>query len=142
MFNSQNPGDAAKLSIGALGGDFQLSRNVRLYEWASDSDIVLVHFGCVYGIQKIRDYFNRPVFLTNGYRTEAHNRRVGGRPQSRHLFGMAGDIAIHDVDPSDVASYAESIGFGGVGRYRTFTHVDVWGQNRRWDFSTPVSETP
>jgi uncharacterized protein YcbK (DUF882 family) len=32
-----------------------------------------------------------------------------------------------------VADWANEEGFGGVGRYPDFTHVDVHGSERRWD---------
>jgi len=37
------------------------------------------------------------------------------------------------VPANTVADFAETLGVGGIGRYDTFTHVDVWGWNRRWD---------
>lgn len=40
-----------------------------------------------------REIAGVPFVVTSGYRSEAHNESVGGRPLSAHLKGKAGDIA-------------------------------------------------
>ena len=68
-------------------------------------------------LQKIRDHFGRPVVITSGYRTAAHNKSVGG------------------------AAYAETClpGTGGIGRYPPragravgWVHVDTRPAKSRW----------
>lgn len=141
-FNNQNPADVHRYLQSVVGGQFRLSRNIRLYEVTSDTDEVLVHPATVLGVQALRDRWQRPIWITNWYRSEGHNRRVGGRPASRHMLGMAADVVVVGVPPSEVADYAEEIGFGGVGRYQEMTHVDTYGEGRRWDKTTPMNETP
>lgn len=36
-------------------------------------------------LQPIRNHYNSPIIFTDGYRDEAHNKRVGGKPDSWHL---------------------------------------------------------
>lgn len=83
-------------------------------------------------LQQLRDQLGKPVTVTSGYRCPVHNRNVGGASQSRHMQGQAADIVVPGVSPAQVARAAERVGFGGVGRYNTFTHVDV-GPARRWN---------
>ena len=47
-------------------------------------------------LESIRNELGKPVIITSGYRTEAHNEKVGGKPNSSHLKGLAADIACKD----------------------------------------------
>lgn len=76
---------------------------------------------------------NKPVTITSGYRTPAHNRAVGGASNSQHVYGRAADIKVKGVSPSVVYREANKIFTnGGVGRYNTFTHVDTRGYRARF----------
>jgi len=76
---------------------------------------------------------NRKITIVSGYRCPSHNKAVGGAKNSQHLYGRAADIIVEGVAPSTVANAAESIfSNGGLGRYKTFTHVDVRGYKARW----------
>lgn len=86
-------------------------------------------------LEEIRDHFGgKPVNINSGYRCPAHNASVGGASGSRHMEGDATDIWIEGVSPSLVYDYACEIigGCGGVGKYDTFTHIDVRGTKARW----------
>ena len=92
-----------------------------------------VDAGLILQLTLIRERFNKPVIVTSGNRCMAYNERVGGSRNSQHLLGRAADIIVKDVDPDDVADYAEKINVdGGVGRYSTFTHVDSRCGFARW----------
>ncbi len=53
---------------------------------------------------------------------------------SQHLRGTAADITVRGVDPDVVQEIAEEIhAVGGIGRYNTFTHLDVRGHRAVWD---------
>lgn len=74
---------------------------------------------------------NKPITINSGYRTAAHNKRVGGASRSQHLYGKAADIVVKGVSPSRVYAAADKL-FNGVGKYNTFTHVDTRSYKARF----------
>ena len=91
-------------------------------------------------LQKIRDYFGRPVIINSAYRTKSHNAKVGGATSSKHLTCSAADIRIEGVETKvlhdAVLTLIErgEIKQGGVGIYNSFVHYDIRGYKARWDF--------
>ena len=85
-------------------------------------------------LELVRSHFNRPVSINSGYRCDAHNKEIGGKPNSRHKLGVAADITVIGITPAQVAYYLESIfpDTYGVGRYNSFTHIDVRKKKARW----------
>jgi uncharacterized protein YcbK (DUF882 family) len=85
-------------------------------------------------LEVIRAHFDAIVDVDCGCRCPKHNAKVGGKPKSQHLDGIAADIKVRGVKPSDVAAFCEKTwpNEGGVGRYNTFTHVDVRPAVARW----------
>ena len=88
----------------------------------------------IYLLEAVRERFGKPVIVRSACRCEKHNKAVGGKANSRHLFGDAADIEVEGVHPAEVADYCESLvrERGGVGRYAGFTHVDTRGTRARW----------
>ena len=91
-------------------------------------------------LQNVRDHFSVSVHLNCGYRCPVHNAKVSGASaKSKHMEGLAADIAVKGVHPVRVARYIETIpGFAGrIGCYtfddkgNGFVHVDVRGTNSR-----------
>lgn len=75
-----------------------------------------------------------PLIINSGYRCPVHNRNVGGASASQHLKGTAADIRGTKMNPSQVHGHANKIfSDGGVGKYNTFTHVDVRSGRSRWN---------
>lgn len=109
-------------------GDSLVSKNFKVKEFACNdgSDTVKIDIVNVNKLQKIRDYFNKSIKITSGYRTPSYNKKIGGASSSYHTKGMAADIVVSGVDSIKVAMYAESIGCGGVIWYplKKFTHID------------------
>ena len=117
------------------------SFNTREFRCRDGSDTVMVDETLTVVLQCIRDHFGKPVTITSGYRTAAHNAAVGGAKSSQHLLGRAADIQVAGTSVEDVAAYAESLmpDWGGVGRYPVkagrptgWVHVDTRQNKSRW----------
>ena len=136
-FNGHADGSATRYSLREHGADFRLGENFTLGEFASrdGADEVLTHPALVALLGAVRAHFGKPVTVNSGYRSPTHNRRIGGARNSRHVMGLAADIVVDRgaVSPNKVATFVETLQPGGLGRYKTFTHVDVQGKSRRWD---------
>lgn len=121
----------------AKNGVTKLSKSFRVREFRckDGSDVIFVDTALVELLQQIRDHFGAAVTINSAYRTPQYNRKVGGEQYSQHQYGTAADIVVKGVKPSDVAAYAEQLmpNHGGVGRYATFTHVDVRDAKSRWN---------
>ena len=92
-------------------------------------------------LQVIRDKVGIGFTPNSAYRCPKHNQIIGGVKTSQHLKGKAADIKIKGIEPSEVADLVEdlmkteAITKGGVGRYNSFTHIDIRGTNARWNFT-------
>lgn len=121
----------------AKDGTKQLTKNFKVREFAcSDgTDVIFISDDLVVVLQKIRDHFGKPVNINSAYRTPAKNKQVDGATYSQHLYGTAADITISGVSPKAVAEYAETLlpKTGGIGIYKTFTHIDVRAVKSRWN---------
>ena len=108
-------------------------------------------------LEEIADYFDRLtnasriyIVINSACRCREHNEEAQKKAdknykpytsRSRHMFGMAVDFWLlmeryrtrKKIDPSLVADYIENKYSNkfGLGRYTTFTHLDV-GPRRRW----------
>lgn len=94
-----------------------------------------VKLSVVYGLQIIRDHFGKAITVTSGCRCGSHNKSIGGRSNSKHLFGIACDFVVEGVSPDEVADFIDDYfgGNNGVGMYRDFTHFDTRTDKRaRW----------
>jgi len=67
---------------------------------------------------------------------------IGSNDRSQHPKGKAADIVITNFTPDETVSVIEnmltnetlgSFHIGGLGRYNTFTHVDIRDNDARWD---------
>ena len=121
----------------AKDGNKKLSTNFKVKECActDGSDPIFIDTDLVDVLQKIRTHFGKAVTITSAYRTPARNKAVGGTVYSMHLYGKAADIKVKGVSPDKVATYAEKLmpKSGGIGVYKTFTHIDVRATRSRWD---------
>ncbi|MFP2995043.1 D-Ala-D-Ala carboxypeptidase family metallohydrolase [Spongiivirga sp. MCCC 1A20706] len=73
-----------------------------------------------------REKANIPFIITSGYRTRAHNRRVGGVNGSSHTKGVAVDLRCHDSKTrSIIITSAIAVGFNRIGISDRFIHLDA-----------------
>ena len=70
------------------------------------------------------------------------DKDIGGVSNSQHILGKASDIVIEGFTPNEVANtidnmlrneYNPNLNIGGLGRYNTFTHIDIRDYMARWD---------
>ena len=93
--------------------------------------------------EAVRAEFGHPLIVLSGYRTEAHNRRVGGARNSQHVQGRAVDIRpatggirylrVLAKAALRVIKYQPGI-IKGFAEYPSFIHIDVREGDRvaRW----------
>ena len=77
-------------------------------------------------LDEVRDKFDKPIHITSGFRTPAHNEAVGGVETSSHLKGLAVDIACNNsTDRFDLINCLLDVGFSRIGIGNTFIHADI-----------------
>ena len=91
-------------------------------------------------LQVLRDFLGESIKVNSGYRSEAHNKAVGGVKTSQHVLGKASDICVKDIEADDLYLIIESLieqgemQEGGLGVYDTFVHYDIRGKRARWNY--------
>lgn len=94
---------------------------------------LLVNRNAMDSLQALRDRLGVPMIINSGYRSQQHNRAVGGAKHSKHLSGVAFDIRMDNHDPDNFERAARECGFLGFGYYpkQGFMHIDL-GPARHW----------
>ena len=113
-------------------------------------------------LEMLRSHLGKPINVTSGFRSEAHNNRIGGKKNSQHILGKAAehnnriggkknsqhilgkaaDLQVKGLKPKTVYKAIEKLIEqgkmleGGLGLYNTFVHYDIRGKEARWDNST------
>ena len=78
-----------------------------------------------------RELYGKPMKITSGFRTENYNEELkkkgyAASPNSRHLKGLAADIACTtSADRWDMIDSLMKAGFNRIGIAKTFIHVDI-----------------
>ena len=93
-------------------------------------------------LQILRDYVDAPITINSAYRCAKHNKAIGGSKKSQHKLGKAADIVVHSFSPDEVFDIVQNLRrnpmlkgviFQGLGRYDTFTHLDIRNNYTVWD---------
>ena len=97
---------------------------------------------------ELREELGHPLAVGNGFRNNAYNAKVGGRPSSRHLYNQAIDLDLPTAHrgPGHRRKFADAIGRlwhehadalrMGVGFYQaepTRAHIDTGHRARFWE---------
>jgi uncharacterized protein YcbK (DUF882 family) len=89
-------------------------------------------------LQVLRDDIGEPIHITSGYRTPRYNKKVGGKPASKHLKAGAGDFTTKNRTPKQLYKRIEELikegrmEQGGLHAYPGFVHYDPRGVRARW----------
>jgi zinc D-Ala-D-Ala carboxypeptidase len=76
-------------------------------------------------LDKAREISNIPFKINSAYRSKEHNAKIGGKPNSSHLKGLAVDISVTDSRSRFIVLEALiKVGFNRIGIADTFIHVD------------------
>lgn len=95
---------------------------------------LLVHPASLDCLQKFRYFAKTAVVINSAYRSEKHNKAVGGSPNSQHRLGRAFDIRITASLPREkIHELARKAGFKAFGDYATFVHIDTRENAAYWD---------
>lgn len=96
--------------------------------------IAFISDGRVYKLAQvfefIRGLYDKPIVVLSAYRTPAHNKKIGGARNSQHLEGRALDLKPpKGVSVArfyyDIRAHMKEFEIKGLGRYKTFVHVDI-----------------
>lgn len=130
------------LDIKIFDGQVTKNFNIKEFQCRANGEFLLntAVIDHIKRLQKFREWFNRPMRVASGYRTEEYNKRIGGAPNSRHKLGIASDIILPDkfykFSKQRQEEFLEHIknkwielceqdGLGGgIGFYDTFFHLD------------------
>ena len=115
-------------------GDISKNFNRREFK-CSCCNFQTVDIELIMVLETVRAKFKSPITITSGCRCESYNEKIGGSYGSKHKQGIAADIVIKGVDPSDVYRYLNKVYNSrfGMGKYKTFTHIDVRVNKARWE---------
>ena len=76
-------------------------------------------------LDEAREYANIPFIINSAYRSPEHNAKVGGKPGSSHIKGLAVDISAKDSRTRFLILDALfAVGFTRIGIADSFIHVD------------------
>ena len=79
----------------------------------------------LFKLDRAREVAQIPFKINSAYRTPEHNAKIGGKPNSSHLKGLAVDISATDSRQRFIVLKALiEVGFNRIGVAKTFIHVD------------------
>lgn len=123
----------------------KLTNNFNLSEFACKSgeetpeEIIPVLKELAEQLQALRDEVGLPININSGYRSPAHNAKIGGVKNSQHTKGTAADIVVVGQSPRETRRIIQTLiksgkmKEGGIGAYNSFTHYDIRGYKARWN---------
>ena len=77
-------------------------------------------------LEETRKRLGKALHINSGFRSEKHNKKVGGKKSSSHLTGWAVDIhCTTSLDRFEMLKCLIKVGFNRIGIGNTFIHVDI-----------------
>jgi uncharacterized protein YcbK (DUF882 family) len=124
-----------------IDSEEKLTSNFKVKEFLSGdgSRTLILNEKIVVILQLLRDYYNKPITVTSGYRTKAHNDSVGGSSNSQHLYGKAADFLIGGVNVATINNYIKNtwqlLGVHGLETsVNTHVHIDIRDSDKLIEF--------
>lgn len=122
----------AEMFVGfiASDGEKSVSTNFKVKEFKSRTcPVVFIDGELIRVLQGLRAVLGCPINVNSGYRTETHNKAVGGSTNSAHLLGKAADISCGTIPAKKVAqiayrTYGKQIAIG-LHEKENYVHIDV-----------------
>lgn len=117
-------------------GNIKITNHFKVREFAcmDGCPIVCISLDLVDALEDIRTIAKCSIIVNSGYRTYSHNKKVGGAPNSMHIYGLAADIRPGDGNVKRLydicATYLK--GEHGLGKYNSFVHIDMRKNTARW----------
>jgi zinc D-Ala-D-Ala carboxypeptidase len=96
-------------------------------------------------LQQLRDALGLRVSIVSGVRCKAHNKAIGGAPNSQHVLGIAADIHVERITPEKLYAIVDAIPAfrnGGVGYGFGRFHVDTRAGRARWRYNAMGNTIP
>jgi len=112
--------------------NIQISRNFNLREFQDPvTREVKIYDSLVARLQQVRYAVGKPIVITSGYRTEKHNKFVGGLKLSQHRIGAAVDISIIGHNSAKLKKLLKIAGFKQLIVYKKkkIIHVALFKKN-------------
>lgn len=126
--------------VSKLGRDFQVSPHFKLREFQSQdgADKVLIADELLAKLEELRAYGGFVITINSGYRSAAHNKKVGGASNSSHTRGLAADIKAKKdgsyVSAELICALCQTLGFDGVAYINANSvHLDMANRTYRGD---------
>jgi|TARA_R110001606_G_scaffold391262_1_gene559164 uncharacterized protein YcbK (DUF882 family) len=89
-------------------------------------------------LDSIREEYGKPIRINSGYRTEAHNEKIGGVKNSSHIKGLAADLNCESSkERFELVSMCLKHGIKRIGVGKGFIHIDIdedKSQNVMWTY--------
>ena len=83
----------------------QTATRLNIDNSASEQVIKNLQALCLGVLQPVRDYFQRPMIISSGFRCQELNSRINGSPNSQHVLGQAADIEVLEVGNLELSDW-------------------------------------
>jgi uncharacterized protein YcbK (DUF882 family) len=122
------------------GNNIKLSTNFKLSEFECRCNMckdTLVDTDLVNKLQRVRDWWGKPLSFSSAYRCCRHNQSIkGAATNSYHTKGMAVDIStvgMTDEEATKLFQHCETL-FNGCEKGNGFIHCDTREKKQNWSY--------